>query len=82
MTPTTAIPTAPPHAAAPLADSADIAALDRMRRVNPAADPLRYLPGVPPSRVPRHVAIIMDGNGRWAQRRGLIRMAGHKQDQL
>ena len=50
-----------------------------MRRVNPAADPLRYLPGVPPSRVPRHVAIIMDGNGRWAQRRGLIRMAGHKQ---
>ena len=30
------------------------------------------------SRVPRHVAIIMDGNGRWAQRRGLPRVAGHK----
>ncbi len=29
-------------------------------------------------RVPRHVAIIMDGNGRWAQRRGLPRFAGHK----
>ena len=28
--------------------------------------------------VPRHVAIIMDGNGRWAQRRGLPRIAGHK----
>jgi undecaprenyl diphosphate synthase len=28
--------------------------------------------------VPRHVAIIMDGNGRWAQRRGLPRAAGHK----
>lgn len=28
--------------------------------------------------VPRHVAIIMDGNGRWAQRRGLPRVAGHK----
>lgn len=27
--------------------------------------------------VPRHVAIIMDGNGRWAQRRGLERSAGH-----
>ncbi|MEK9671608.1 MAG: isoprenyl transferase [Rhodospirillaceae bacterium] len=27
---------------------------------------------------PRHVAIIMDGNGRWAQRRGLPRAAGHK----
>lgn len=27
--------------------------------------------------VPRHIAIIMDGNGRWAQRRGLPRIAGH-----
>ena len=35
--------------------------------------------GVPPtSRLPRHVAIIMDGNGRWAQQRGLPRFAGHK----
>ena len=30
------------------------------------------------SRVPRHVAIIMDGNGRWAQRRMLPRHAGHR----
>ncbi len=29
--------------------------------------------------VPRHVAIIMDGNGRWATRRGLPRVAGHRQ---
>ncbi len=29
-------------------------------------------------RVPRHVAIIMDGNGRWAQARGLPRAAGHR----
>jgi undecaprenyl diphosphate synthase len=28
--------------------------------------------------VPRHVAIIMDGNGRWAEQRGLSRVAGHK----
>ena len=27
--------------------------------------------------LPRHVAIIMDGNGRWAKRRGLPRTAGH-----
>jgi len=30
------------------------------------------------SRFPRHIAIIMDGNGRWAQRRHLPRIAGHK----
>jgi len=30
-------------------------------------------------RLPRHVAIIMDGNGRWAKRQGLARMFGHKQ---
>ncbi len=29
------------------------------------------------TRLPRHVAIIMDGNGRWAQRRGLRRVRGH-----
>jgi undecaprenyl diphosphate synthase len=29
-------------------------------------------------RLPRHVAIIMDGNGRWAQRRGLSRIEGHR----
>ena len=28
--------------------------------------------------IPKHVAIIMDGNGRWAQKRGLPRVAGHK----
>jgi undecaprenyl diphosphate synthase len=39
-------------------------------------------PPLPPStaasRLPRHVAIVMDGNGRWAQRRHLPRVAGHK----
>ena len=30
------------------------------------------------SRIPRHVAIIMDGNGRWAEQRGLPRAAGHR----
>ena len=31
-----------------------------------------------PRPVPRHIAIIMDGNGRWAQARGLPRIAGHR----
>jgi undecaprenyl diphosphate synthase len=31
-----------------------------------------------PGRLPRHIAIIMDGNGRWARRRNLPRVAGHK----
>ena len=32
---------------------------------------------VPPERRPRHIAMIMDGNGRWAQQRGLSRSEGH-----
>ncbi len=31
------------------------------------------------SNIPKHIAIIMDGNGRWAKKRGLPRTAGHKQ---
>ena len=31
-----------------------------------------------PERLPRHVAVIMDGNGRWAKRRGLPRIMGHR----
>jgi len=33
---------------------------------------------VPKKRRPRHIAIIMDGNGRWAQRRDLPRIEGHR----
>ena len=43
-------------------------ALFRKQKNNPKADL---------ERLPRHVAIIMDGNGRWAKRRGLPRTAGH-----
>jgi len=39
-----------------------------------ASEPEKQLP---PDRLPSHVAIIMDGNGRWAQNRGLPRSAGH-----
>ena len=34
--------------------------------------------GLDPKRLPRHVAVIMDGNGRWAQERGLPRVEGHR----
>ncbi|MBS1347793.1 MAG: isoprenyl transferase, partial [Bifidobacterium sp.] len=30
------------------------------------------IPDVPKNKVPRHVGVIVDGNGRWAQQRGLI----------
>ncbi len=37
------------------------------------------LEGIDLSRLPKHVGIIMDGNGRWARRRGLPRYEGHKE---
>jgi len=33
---------------------------------------------IPAGAMPQHVAIIMDGNGRWANARGLPRSAGHR----
>ena len=34
-------------------------------------------PELPPELIPQHVAIVMDGNGRWARQRGLRRTEGH-----
>ena len=34
--------------------------------------------GVPAEKIPRHIAVIMDGNGRWARERGLPRIEGHR----
>ncbi len=42
--------------------------------------PLRAVPSVlDPSRLPAHVAVIMDGNGRWARQRNLPRVMGHRE---
>jgi len=38
---------------------------------------LHWLRQIDPARVPRHIAVIMDGNGRWARRKGLPRLVGH-----
>ena len=47
---------------------------------NLAPCPLSFAPAfTPPMIIPRHVAIIMDGNGRWARARFLPRLAGHRQ---
>jgi len=43
----------------------------------PPLDPQQVL-GVSPETLPRHIAIIMDGNGRWAQERDLPRIEGHR----
>jgi undecaprenyl diphosphate synthase len=45
----------------------------------PASAELKAGGSGPGGTVPRHVAIIMDGNGRWAKSRGLPRVAGHRQ---
>jgi undecaprenyl diphosphate synthase len=37
------------------------------------------MPDIDPQRLPKHVAIIMDGNGRWAKKRTLNRIRGHEQ---
>jgi undecaprenyl diphosphate synthase len=54
------------------------AVLARMRQRSPQADPQARLPDIHPERIPRHIAIIMDGNGRWASQQGLPRMFGHR----
>ncbi|MBT2512773.1 isoprenyl transferase [Arthrobacter sp. ISL-30] len=52
-------------------------------RTKPVAQPYPHPsgaqpPGIPAELIPQHVAIVMDGNGRWANQRGLPRIEGHK----
>lgn len=52
--------------------------LARIKARNPEARPEVLLRDVDPAKIPRHVAIIMDGNGRWASSRGFPREFGHR----
>ncbi|MGQ0628859.1 MAG: polyprenyl diphosphate synthase [Phycisphaerales bacterium] len=70
------MPTTTPPTPAPL--SAPCPALAAVLARNPRARPHELLPDVPVDRIPRHVAIIMDGNGRWAERRGFQRVFGQR----
>ena len=52
-----------------------------MRREVKAPDPHpsgARPPQLPEDKIPRHIATVMDGNGRWAKQRGLPRTAGHE----
>lgn len=56
--------------------------LSRMKALfdslKPASREWSLAEAVDPERLPQHIAVIMDGNGRWASQRGLPRAAGHK----
>ena len=45
----------------------------------PGSEDLALARAIDAGRIPAHIAIIMDGNGRWAQQRNLPRVAGHKE---
>src|SRR5437764_12109165 len=52
-----------------------------MSSVSPSSETRQRIlaAGLDPQRLPQHIAVIMDGNGRWAQERGLPRHEGHRQ---
>ena len=47
--------------------------------VKPNSAEGRLLSSIDAGRLPAHIAIIMDGNGRWARQRGKPRIAGHRE---
>jgi undecaprenyl diphosphate synthase len=49
-----------------------------MTKLQPVKKPGLKVPKFPAGSVPQHIAIVMDGNGRWANARGLTRIEGHK----
>lgn len=49
-----------------------------MTEITPVSRPEYVCPTFEKGSVPKHVAIVMDGNGRWANERGLTRIEGHK----
>ena len=51
---------------------------DLLEAVRPGDKDWDLVQAIDPTRLPAHIAVIMDGNGRWAGRRRLPRVAGHK----
>jgi undecaprenyl diphosphate synthase len=51
---------------------------DLLEALQPGDPDLELANAIDPARLPAHIAIIMDGNGRWAKRRSLPRVAGHR----
>src|SRR5690349_20299799 len=51
---------------------------DLMEALTPGEGDWPLAQAIDPGRLPAHIAIIMDGNGRWASRRNLPRVAGHQ----
>ena len=49
----------------------------RLKKISTKKEDIEFFKGIDIKRVPEHVAIIMDGNGRWATKRGLPRSFGH-----
>lgn len=69
---------------APASSSTAIVPVRAKRRWPPKGESLekrlrRHFPKELPQKLPQHVAIIMDGNGRWAKARGLPRYEGHRE---
>ena len=52
--------------------------IDMSQLAEPGSAEERLLRQIDLERIPRHVAVIMDGNGRWARERRLPRVAGHR----
>jgi undecaprenyl diphosphate synthase len=50
-----------------------------LEALTPGGEEYALARAIDPVRLPSHIAIIMDGNGRWARRRSLPRVAGHKE---
>lgn len=46
--------------------------------IEPNSAEARLLLAIDPERLPRHIAVIMDGNGRWAEKQGKLRIFGHR----
>ena len=51
---------------------------DFLEWARPGSVDAQLAAGIDPARLPQHIAVIMDGNGRWAKRRRLPRVAGHR----